>query len=114
VTGARPSALTPEYPFAAMIWASDRDRRLVQVMASVWESILRVPLLPRAERAARSHWSAELPTIGVGPMELGLKKCRTALLSTAQPGADRDGCPSVPAECAGIMRQRATGLRVWR
>lgn len=46
------SAESTDYPFAALVRATDRDRILVQIMASVWESILGLPILPRPERDA--------------------------------------------------------------
>ena len=34
-----------EFPFAVLIQCSDRERLLVQLMASVWETILQLPIL---------------------------------------------------------------------
>ncbi len=36
-----------EFPFAAGLGSTDRERLLVQLMASVWETILQLPILAR-------------------------------------------------------------------
>jgi hypothetical protein len=42
-----PHAESPESPFAALLRSSDRERILVQLMTSVWETILQLPILAR-------------------------------------------------------------------
>ena len=37
------SSGSAQYPFAPLLRAGDRDPILVQIMASVWESILKMP-----------------------------------------------------------------------
>jgi hypothetical protein len=39
--------VSPEFPFASLLRSSDRERILVQLMTSVWETILQLPILPR-------------------------------------------------------------------
>jgi hypothetical protein len=38
-----------EYPFARMMRSSDRDRLLTQLVAAVWDSTLRFPILLRED-----------------------------------------------------------------
>ncbi len=38
-----------EHPFVAEVRSADRDRLLVQLVASVWASMLELPILPREE-----------------------------------------------------------------
>ena len=40
-------AVSPEFPTASLLRASDRERILVQFMTSVWETILQLPILAR-------------------------------------------------------------------
>jgi hypothetical protein len=40
-------AVSPEFPFASLFRSSDRERILVQLMTSVWETILQLPILAR-------------------------------------------------------------------
>ena len=36
---------SPEFPFASLLRSSDRELILVQLMTSVWETILQLPVL---------------------------------------------------------------------
>jgi hypothetical protein len=43
--------VSSEFPFASLLRSSDRELILVQLMTSVWETILQLPILPREGRS---------------------------------------------------------------
>lgn len=57
------AARAAEYPCASLLRSSDRERILVQVMASVWDSILRLPLLLRAQPDGSEAAPGDLPLV---------------------------------------------------
>jgi len=46
-----------EFPFAALLRATDRERLLMQIVASVWDNILELPIQAREgpSRTRRRH-----------------------------------------------------------
>jgi hypothetical protein len=52
-----------EFPFAALLRSSDRERLLVQVMASVWETILQLPILARHGHDGDEARPEDLPLV---------------------------------------------------
>jgi chemotaxis phosphatase CheX-like protein len=56
-------AVSPEFPFASLLRSSDRERILVQLMTSVWETILQLPILPREGHDGDEVRSGDLPLV---------------------------------------------------
>jgi hypothetical protein len=54
---------SPEFPFASLLRSSDRQRILVQLMTSVWETILQLPLLARGGHYGEEVRSGDLPLL---------------------------------------------------
>jgi hypothetical protein len=59
-----------EFPFASLLRSSDRELILVQLMTSVWETILQLPILARDghgpdpdHRRLGGHRGADPPTV---------------------------------------------------
>jgi hypothetical protein len=60
MTSLHPHAVSPEFPFASLLRSSARERILVQLMASVWETILQLRIPgpgrpPLLRREVRGH-----------------------------------------------------------
>jgi Chemotaxis phosphatase CheX len=52
-----------EFPFASLLRSSDRERILVQLMTSAWETILQLPFLPRDAHEGDEVRSGDLPLL---------------------------------------------------
>jgi chemotaxis protein CheX len=85
-----------EFPFAVLLRSSDRERLLVQLMASVWETILQLPLLVREAHDDDRNWSAGVPPV-TGRIRIAGAWEGTVALT---------GPRSFAAKCAAIMYQR--------
>jgi hypothetical protein len=89
-------AASPEFPFASLLRASDREGILVQLMASVWETILQLPILPRD-----GH-----PGDEVRPGDLPLVTGRIRIAGAWEGTVAMTGPRSFAAKCAAIMHGR--------
>jgi CheY-specific phosphatase CheX len=88
--------VSPEFPFASLLWSSDRERILVQLMTSVWETILQLPILVRDGHDGDEVRSGDLPLV------TGRIQIAGAWEGTVAMTASR----SFAATCAGIMHGR--------
>ncbi len=63
MTSAEQYAASPEFPFASLLRSSDREGILVQLMASVWETILQLPIVPRDGHVGDEVRPGDLPLV---------------------------------------------------
>jgi len=96
MTSAEQCAASPEFPFASLPRSSDREGILVQLMASVWETILQLPILPRD-----GHTGDE-----VRPGDLPLATGRIRIAGAWEGTVAMTGPRSFAAKCAAIMHGR--------
>jgi chemotaxis protein CheX len=88
--------LQTQFPFAAMLRATDRDRLLVQLMASVWENILQLPAQNRDTAEADPHKPTDVPLLSAGVRITGTWEGLVTLAASR----------SLAAKCTAIMHQR--------
>jgi hypothetical protein len=88
--------LHTEYPFAAMLRSGDRDRLLVQLVASVWENILQLPAQNRDTPESDPPKTTDLPLLGAAVRITGKWEGMVALTASR----------SLAAKCTAIMHQR--------
>ena len=55
--------VSSEFPFASLLRSSDRELILVQLMTSVWETILQLPILARDGHDGDQVRSGDLPLV---------------------------------------------------
>jgi Chemotaxis phosphatase CheX len=89
-------AVSSEFPFASLLRSSDRERILVQLMTSVWETILQLPILPRDGHEGNEVRSGDLPLL-TGRIQIAGAWEGTVAMT---------GPRSFAAKCAAIMHGR--------
>ena len=99
MTSTHHRSASPEFPFASMLRSADRELILVQLMTSVWETILQLPILAREDHDGDEVRSGDLP-LGLGRIQI-----TGAWEGTVAMRASR----SFAAKCAGIMHGREPG-----
>lgn len=85
-----------EFPFAGKLRSSDREQMLVQVVASVWETLLGLPILAREDGRAEDVDPCH------GPVLSGSIRIMGAWEGTTTLSAPR----TFAAKCTGIMLER--------
>jgi hypothetical protein len=90
--------LSPEFPFASLLRSSDRELILVQLMTSVWETILQLPILVRNRHDDDPTRARDLPLVTGRIQITGAWEGTVAMT----------GPRSFAAKCAGIMHGRAS------
>jgi hypothetical protein len=89
-------AASPDFPFASLLRSSDRERILVQLMTSVWETILQLPILAREDYNGNAVRSGGLSLV------TGRIQIAGAWEGTVAMTAPR----CFAAKCAAIMHER--------
>jgi hypothetical protein len=89
-------AVSPEFPFASLLRSSDRERILVQLMTSVWETILQLPILARDGHDGHEVRSGDLPLV-TGRIQIAGAWEGTVAMT---------GPRSFAAKCAAIRHER--------
>ena len=87
---------SPKFPFASLLRSSDRERILVQLMASVWETILQLPILARDGHNGDEVRPGDLPLLA-GRIQIAGAWEGTVAMTGPRPFA---------AKCAAIMHGR--------
>jgi hypothetical protein len=85
--------VSSEFPFASLLRSSDRELILVQLMTSVWETILQLPILARDGHDGDQVRSGDLPLVAGRIQITGAWEGTVAMT----------GPRSFAAKCAGIM-----------
>jgi hypothetical protein len=88
-------AAASEFPFASLLRSSDRERILVQLMTSVWETILQLPILAREDHDGDEGRSGDLLVTG-----------RIQIAGAWEGTVAMTGPRSFAAKCAAIMHER--------
>jgi chemotaxis protein CheX len=86
-----------QYPFALMMRSSDRARLLTQLVAAVWDSTLRFPILPRDDQHDPGQALDALPAL-TGTLRITGTWEGTVAMSCS---------PSFAAECGATMYGRS-------